>query len=650
MTQVPLFEPASDWRAPELSSLPSWKGAQRVCIDIETRDPQLTDLGPGVRRDDSYIVGVSFAIQNGGPPETWPCHYLPIAHEAGGNLPREHVLQYLRDNALAYRGPGTTIAGANLGSYDLDFLEEENVLFQPERFRDITIAEPLLDENQFRYGLDAVAARYEIDGKDETHLASAARAYGWCKPKDVKAHLWQLPARHVGGYAEQDARLPLQLLQVQERKLAAPAYEGQSLWGVYELESQLIPAMLKMKRTGVAIDERRLEFVEAQGRRREADYMDEFSALVGQTVTPDDLGKKAMLGRLLVEQLGLPLPKTDSGRQYSIKAEVLAEFNHPAIVALRRAQSWNKMRTTYVGQVLRHLTNGRLHCTFNQLKREKEDGTNGGTVSGRISASNPSLQNQPARDEEIGPLWRSIYVPDEDGEWCVNDYSQQEPRWTVVMAEATNRVGAAEAADRYRDNPDTDFHDMVAEITGLERSAAKEIGLGLSYKMGGAKLSRKLGHPTKWKRLRSGRMLEIAGPAGQAVLDQFDRKLPFIRQLAELAESRAQARGWIRTVLGRICRFPIAKDRPGYDWTSKALNRLIQGSSADQTKRAMLDCYLAGVRLQLQVHDELDLTIWTPSEATLVAEIMRTAVPASIPFTVTTKTGPNWGDMTKWKD
>lgn len=639
MTQVPLFEPRSDWCAPRLSELPSWKGARRVGLDIETRDPQLTDLGPGVRRG-AYIVGVSFAIQDG------PCHYLPMRHEAGGNLDPDHVLQYLKDMAALYRGPGTIIDGSNLGSYDLDFLEEADVYFEPERFRDVGVAEALLDENQFKYGLEAIAERWAIDGKAETALMRAAAAYGWCKPKEVKSHLWQLPARHVGPYAEEDARLPTRILELQERKIAEPAYEGRSLEAIYDLECQLIPVLTAMTRVGVRIDTKRLEFVEAQGQRREADYMQEFSRLVGRTVTPDELGKKAMLGCLLADELGLPLPKTDSGKQYSIKADVLAEFDHPAIEALTRALAWNKMRTTYVGQVLNHLTDGRLHCTFNQLKRQKEDGGTGGTVSGRLSASNPSLQNQPARDPEIGPLWRSIYIPDEGGRWCCADYSQQEPRWTVHFAAETNRIGAHEARELYRTDPNTDFHNMVSEITGVGRGASKTIGLGLSYTMGGPKLARKLGLPTAWKKhWKTGRMYEIAGPEAQAILDQFDDRMPFIKQLADLTRSRADDRGWIRTVLGRICRFPVSKDRPGYDWTTKALNRLIQGSSADQMKQAMLDAYLAGIRVQLQVHDELDLTVWSRKESEDVAEIMLDAVPCTVPHKVVRKHGPNWGEL-----
>jgi len=644
MTQIPLFEPRASWTAPTLSELPSWKGAERVCIDIETRDPDLKATGPGVRRG-AYIVGVSFAIQDGPDHERWPCYYLPIRHEAGGNLPIEAVLAYLRQQAADYRGPGTIIAGCNLGPYDLDFLEEAGVHFEPERFRDVTIAEPLLDENQFQYGLDAVAERYRIDGKQETELMRAAAAYGWCDPSRVKQHLWQLPARHVGPYAEQDARLPLRILMLQEHELAKPQYEGHSLWPIYELESQLIPVLLRMKRVGVAIDERRLEYVEAQGQRKEVEYMREFSRLIGTELTPDDINKNALIGRTLVDALGVKLPLTKT-KQYSVKADVLKSIDHPAVHALLRAKAWNKMRTTYVNQVLAHLTNGRLHCTFNQLKREKEDGGAGGTVSGRLSAANPSLQNQPARDEEIGPLWRSIYVPDEGGEWAVSDFSQQEPRWTVHFAAETNRIGAHEARERYRRDPNTDFHDLVAEITGVGRKRAKAIGLGLSYNMGEAKLCRQLGLDTVWvKHWRTGRMIERAGPEGKSILEQFDSRMPFIRQLAELTRDRADERGWIRTVLGRICRFPAAENRPGFEWTSKALNRLIQGSSGDQTKKAMLDADAAGLRVQLQVHDELDMTIWSRDEAEALAEIMRTCVPCTVPAKVDIETGPNWGDI-----
>ena len=230
-------------------------------------------------------------------------------------------------------------------------------------------------------------------------------------------------------------------------------------------------------------------------------------------------------------------------------------------------------------------------------------------------------------------------------------------------------MGAREAAERYRNNPDNDFHTMVTEmIYGNKfdrrwldkefndaamskrgkkmRSDTKEIGLGLCYGMGGAKMCRKTGHDTKWITTRAGKDVEIAGDSGQALLDLFDSKVPFIKELARRAENRAKSRGYIRTILGRRLNFPLKKDGSGgYDWTYKALNKLIQGSSADQTKQAMVDADDAGIKLQLQVHDELDLSIGSMDEANHLVDIMVNCVPSNVPAKVDLEVGPSWGEI-----
>ena len=206
--QFPLFTTArSDWTAPRLDSLPSWEGAKRIAIDCETRDPDLKKLGPGAgRRPDSYITGISFAIEDG------PGGYLPIRHEGGDNLPVEGVLAYLRAQASVFTGD---IAGANL-PYDLDYLAGDGIELNRVRyFRDIQIADPLICELHDSYSMQAIAERWGLPGKDEATLRAAAVDY----KIDPKEDMWRLPARFVGEYAEEDTRLPLNILRRQEREL-----------------------------------------------------------------------------------------------------------------------------------------------------------------------------------------------------------------------------------------------------------------------------------------------------------------------------------------------------------------------------------------------------------------------------------------------
>ena len=623
--QGALFLPQSKWSPPKLGELPSWKGAKRVAVDIETCDPKLDELGPGVRRG-GYIAGVAFAFEDG------PGFYLPVAHEGGDNMDREKVLAYLRDQATDYSG---TIVGTNL-TYDLDFLAEAGVSFNRAAwFRDVQVAEPLIDELQDTYNLDAIAKRYKLRGKEYTLLKDAIEAYG-LQGRPGK-HIWKLPARFVGEYATQDVFLPLELIRRQERVI-----EEQDLWAVYDLESQLLPVLLKMRRRGVRFSHERLAQVERWSEAEEKKALDVVADQTGYRIGLGNVWQPEPLAKALKE-IGVVAPLTAKGKS-SITAEFLDSIEHPVAEAIRRARQVNKIRSTFVASVRNYAIGDRIHCIINQLRKEKEDGDLGGAAYGRCSSEHPNMQQQPARDEEIGPMWRSIYLPDEGGQWACLDYSQQEPRLLTHYAELSRCKGAAAAAQRYRDDPKTDNHAMMAELTGLPRKQAKNIFLGKCYGMGGAKLCHDCGLPTEWKfNAKLGRTIEVAGPEGVAILEQFDRRAPYVKQLAKKCEQRAKANGYIITISGRRCRFP-KDDKGEFDWCHKALNRLIQGGSGDQTKAAMVAGDREGYPIQLQVHDELDLTVACREEAEGLAEIMRNVMPLRVPSRVDVEIGPSWGE------
>lgn len=649
--QPPLFTTvSSDWVAPDLSTLPSWEGAKRVAIDCETRDPDLRKLGPGAgRRPNSYITGISFAIEDG------PGGYLPIRHECGGNLPLEGVLAYLRDQARTFSGD---IVGANL-QYDLDFLAGDGIEFERVRyFRDIQIADPLINELHDSYSMQAIAERWGFPGKDEALLRAAAVDYGI----DPKKDMWMLPAKFVGKYAEEDTRLPLNIIRRQEREI-----DEQDLWGVYNLESKLLPILTGLRRRGVRIDCDRLDMIERWALEKETEALAQVRSITGHRIAVGDVWKPEVMAPA-IEHIGVKLNKTSQGKP-NIDKELLGSIDHPVADLLERARKVNKLRTTFASSVRDHMVNGRLHGTFNQLRRQKDNESDGtaGAAYGRLSSEHPNLQQQPARDE-FAMMWRAIYLPEEGELWASNDYSQQEPRMAVHYAcLAKDLIGhqawlsAIEARDKYRNDPNTDNHQMMADMAGIKRKAAKEIYLGLSYGMGGAKMCRKLGLPTmmavrgprfqlfdvnspEGQRLvaEGARRFEAAGPEGQALLDTFDHKVPFIKKLAKACEARAKAVGYITTLSGRRCRFP--KDKDGnYDWTHKGLNRLIQGSSADQTKMAMVACAEAGLDIIIQVHDEIAFSVHDMKEAAEAAYIMRTCTPLELPSKVDVEIGRSWG-------
>ena len=650
MVQLPLFEPDSAWHPPKLSELPDdWNVFKRVSIDTETYDPYLKKLGPSVRRG-GYICGYSLAFEDG------PICYVPMRHVCGDNVDPEQAINYLKHHAERFTG---VIVGANI-PYDLDFLAEEGVEFKNVSWiRDIQIAEPLIDEHQLSYSLAAIASRYGLPGKDESLLAEAAHIYG-VNPKDG---IHALPGRFVGPYAEQDARLPLQILRKQERLI-----DEFDLQDIFDLESRLIPVLVKMRRKGVRIDERKLEEIELWTRDQEHIALEKVKHLTGVEIKAGDIWKKEAVAPAL-EAIGVSLGRTKTG-QYEIRKDILDTIDHPVAEAILWSRKVNKLRTTFAASIREYMVNGRIHCTFTQIAVEDEDGQEKGARYGRMSCRDPNLQQQPS-SEVFFKRWRSIYVPDTDL-WACLDYSQQEPRWLTHYAEVCGCPGAEVAATKYREDPTTDNHQMMAEITKLPREEAKIIYLGKCYGMGGAKLCHDLNLPTRWliigqdkkghpvrayedvrelcytnyRDVLNKRIIEVAGEEGQRIIDEFDQHAPFVKRLAKIAQGRAERNGFITTAGGRRCHFP-KKDNGGYDWTHKALNRLIQGSSADQTKRAMVELDAAGYELQLQVHDEIDTSVDSIQQAKDMAVIMRDCMQANVPFKVDVEVGPSWGEIQK---
>jgi len=699
-----------------LGELPRWKGAARVSVDIETRDDQLKTLGPGVRRG-GYITGVAFAIDhygNGSP--ACPAWYLPVRHQGGGNYadPRQ-VFAYLRDQGREFRGD---VVGANL-QYDLDYLAEEGVDFRPTFFRDVQVSGALLLQPELHWAVDeddgskyleetiismslqSLAERAGLAGKDETGLLA------WAKEKglDPKADMWRAHSSIITPYAHQDVRLPLQVLQKH-----LYAISEQDLGRVWDLESRLLPVLLRMRRRGVRVNLDRVDQVERMALERERAAAAAVQGRSGIPFDAEDINKAQVLEQHLAAD-GVKCPRTPTGLP-SVKAGWLAQLATPVAQAIRECRKWNKIRTTFCASVREHQVRGRLHCTFNQLRQEREDGSTKGVGFGRLSSNGPNLQQQPARDPEVGPLWRSIYEPDDGGKWACLDFSSQEPRWITHYAELLAedpairwtpemRDAARAAAHDCRTNPAWDNHSMMARFiyhdrfsqalleekdangkatpaakaNKILRGNAKIIFLGKCYGMGGGKLCRSLGLPTVWQvpdtttggpwvwwprdsaegqaLIALGRRaLERAGPEGQQILDDFDRGVPYVKGLMRATQHAAEARGYIRTALGRRCRFPVNPARtyldrhqPMYAWGHKALNRLIQGTSADQTKLAMVLADAEGIPLQLQVHDELDLTVHSRAEAERLVTIMVEALPCRVPTRVDIEIGPSWGEL-----
>ena len=647
--QAPLFPPAITWEATPVSQLPVWTDAKRVCVDVECRDDHLKQLGPGVRRG-GFVCGVAFAIEDG------PAHYLPIKHQGGGNLPQEHVWDYLRDQAAVFGGEVVF----NYAPYDLDWLWEHKVEYKKaKKHRDVQVGEPLLDELQKTYGLGAICARRGLVGKDEDTLRRHAEEWGI----DPKSDLWRLHAGAVGPYAIGDVVAPLPLLRVQEKEI-----DEQNLRETYDLESDVTLALVRMTRRGLRVDLDELDRVEAWAKERLQNYIDQIHHLTGVRI--GSISNNEEVGRAL-KKIGLDVPTrvrkgTGPGTDKAAKIEFqiqklwLQQQTDDVSKAVVSGREFAKLKGTYVDGYRKHLIGDRLHPSFKQLvgasdeDEEDDDGDSSGARFGRVAAKHPNVQSSMKRSEEIQKRWRRVIVPDEGKRWFKADLGQQEPRITVHFAEICNLPGARQAGNAFRNDPCFDPYQLMVELcktpqdTDLKklRNNLKELYLGRCYGMGGGKLAKKLKLSTVWKtNERTGFTYEAAGPEAQEIIDRFDRGVPYVKGLARLCSNSAKNKKYIIALGDRRVRFELDENGEIKD-EHKALNKLIQGSAAQQTKKALVELDAEGFPLQLTVHDEFGYSGDSEDEARRMGEITCNAVVIRVPFRCDIEAGPNYGELT----
>ena len=613
--QLPLITPESSWSPPEV--LPRFEGHETLAIDLETYDPNLLNRGPGWATGDGHVVGIAIAS------DSWS-GYLPIRHGGGGNLDEEIVLRWAKRTLSNHKGK---IIFHN-ALYDAGWLRREGIDLSCSIY-DTMFAAPLLDENRFSYSLNNLGRDYCGEQKDETLLEEAAKAWG----VNAKSGMHELPSRYVGPYAEQDAALTLKLWDQLHGRI-----QENGLTKIFQMECDLIPLLLEMRWRGVRIDTNRAEQVCEELSKREQQLMVEFRRKFGTTV---EIWANASIEKAF-KQNSLWYPKTAKGMA-SFQAPWLEAHEHELPKMIVQIRKLNKARTTFIEKmVLGHVVDGRIHAEAHPLRND-----GGGTVSGRFSYTNPNLQQVPARDPELGKMIRSLFLPEEGAEWGVFDYSQQEPRLTVHYAHQLGLNGAADAVRAYSEEG-ADFHQIVADMAGIPRKQAKNINLGLTYGMGRNKLINELG-------------LEEAEAV--ALLETYHERVPFVRALQAQCTRIANERGYIMTLGGRQCRFdlweantgdstPLQEDeaREKYgdgirrSYTYKALNRLIQGSAADMTKLAMLALWKEGYVPHIQIHDELDYSVFNDKDKQTIIHEMSNCVELSVPLIVDAEMGQTWGD------
>ena len=616
MIQKPMFAPQTEWIPPQ--DFPDLSDHKEIAIDLETKDPELKTRGSGSVTGRGQIVGIAVAV------EGWSGYY-PIAHEGGGNMDKNMVLKWFQD---VLNTPSIKIF--HNAMYDVCFIRAAGLKINGT-IVDTMIAGSLVDENRFRYDLGSMGRDYVGKGKNEAVLKETADVWG----VDAKSEMYKLPAMYVGEYAEQDASLTLQLWSKMKQEI-----EHQDIQSIFELECSLFPCLVDMRFLGVRVDTQAAFELKNKLLKEEKECLQKVKK---ETSIDTQIWAARSIAQVF-EKLRLPFDRTEKTNSPSFTKNFLQNHPHPLVKLIARAREINKAHTTFIDTIIKHEHKGRIHAEINQLRSDS-----GGTVTGRFSYANPNLQQIPARNKELGPAIRSLFIPEEGCKWGVFDYSQQEPRLVVHYAGLQNLYGVGDVLDAYNDS-NVDFHQIVAEMADIPRSQAKTINLGLFYGMGKNKLQAELG---------------INKEKADVLFKQYHSRVPFVKQLMDNVSSRAQDRGQIRTLLGRLCRFhlwepnqfgiykalpheaALQEHGPGIRraYTYKALNRLIQGSAADMTKKAMVELHKEGITPHIQVHDELDISVINELEAAKIKDIMENAVDLEVPNKVDYEFGPNWGNI-----
>jgi DNA polymerase I-like protein with 3'-5' exonuclease and polymerase domains len=615
--QMPLFKPQTEWLPPE--EFPDLTQACEIAIDLETKDPNLNiRMGSGSVVGVGEVVGVSVATEDF-------CAYYPFAHEGGGNMDRKMIIKWL---TAVLKTPSDKIF--HNAMYDVCWLRAMGLKING-RIIDTMIGAALCDENRLRYDLNGCGRDYVGKGKDESALYEAAKSWG----VDPKAEMYKLPAMYVGAYAERDAQLTLELWQELKKEII-----HQDIQSIFKMEMELFPCLVDMRFLGVRVNQE-------QAAIEKKTLVEQEKKMLGEVLTSTGIDVQIWAARSIAnvfDKLGLPYERTIKTQAPSFTKNFLANHPHNVVKCIAKAREINKAHTTFIDTILKHSQKGRIHAEINQLRSE-----GGGTVTGRFSMNNPNLQQIPARNKELGPRIRSLFIPEEKCSWGCFDYNQQEPRLVVHYASLQNLYGVDEVVESYKNN-DADFHKIVADMADIPRKQAKTINLGLFYGMGKNKLQAELG---------------VSKLQAEDLFRTYHDRVPFVKQLMDATMKRAQDSGKIRTLLGRLCRFhlwepnqfgihkalphdqALLEHGPGIRraYTYKALNRLIQGSAADMTKKAMIDLHKEGIIPHVQVHDELDISVKDDKEAIQIVQIMESSVTLEVPNKVDYEAGENWGNI-----
>ena len=643
-----MWQASGEWVCPEY--FPNLQKHKVISIDLETRDPNLKTRGSGSVINEGAIVGIAVAVDG------WSGYY-PFGHDQGNFFDEKRVMEWIKEVCAL-----PSIKVFHNAMYDVCWLRAYGVEVKG-CIMDTMVMASLIDENRLFYSLNSVSFDYLGEVKDEKALTEEAEKRGI----DPKAEMYKLPAMYVGAYAEKDAELTLKLYKVLSAEI-----RKENLTKIFNLETELLPCLVDMRFKGVRVDIQSAHKLKQELSTQEKQLRLEVKKDTGiecQIWAARSIAK-------VFDKLNLPYNRTLKTQSPSFTKNFLQEHKHPLVNKIAKAREINKAHTTFIDTIIKYEHRGRIHADINPIRSDS-----GGTVTGRFSYSNPNLQQIPARNKDLGPKIRSLFLPEEGCEWGCFDYSQQEPRLVVHYAsESTlsNDDSISKIVREYnKKESKADFHQIVADMAKIERSQAKTINLGLFYGMGKAKLQAELG---------------VDKDEAVSLFEKYHETVPFVKSLMDKTSQQAEENGYIRTLGGRRCNFKkyqineyvrgklpttgtraeieekyiedYMKDFPEADeerirkylksenqtkikraFTYKALNKLIQGSAADMTKKAMVELYKKGIVPHIQIHDELDISVESGKQSKEIIEIMENAVKLAVPNKVDYESGKTWGNI-----
>ena len=670
------------------------EGIDTVAIDIETYDPNLKTKGLGAVRGDGFITGVAVATGK-------DTVYFPLHHSDVVKSDDEKKEFWDQINKKLLQNDKITKVFHN-AMYDVCWLRVETGKMLKGRLVDTMIAASVIDENRFKYSLDSLSKDILDDRKYKYDLQEKTFQWSNGMQKDPISNMHKMPASIVKEYAKQDVNLTFRLWKIFDKELDKVLYikpennAKKTCRNIFELETKLFPCLVDMKFKGVRIDAQKLENFGKKLKYRRDNLL---NIIKKHTKVKIQLWAANSIKELLHNQKIKNYEKTPKSGMPKLPKDYLKTHSNRFLRMVSKAREADKVVNTFIEGLKGYIHNGRIHADINQIRSDQ-----GGTVTGRFSMSNPNLQQIPAKGY-IGKKMREVFLPEEGHKWGSFDYSQQEPRIVVHYAVKHNLSKTSELRDKFN-NDEADFHKIVAEMAHIPRKQAKTINLGLFYGMGKGKLQQELNlDRVQAKKLFDTYHQKV--PFVKELSDNLmyfaaDKKLIFTledrfcrfdryenvnkkwnnseRKFKEWDPEAKEVKNkdgtisyegdWVTPKLftkeqadkefkklfnlksKKKIEEHTEKERKQYfdnyfttAFTYKALNRLIQGSAADMTKKAMVLLYKEGILPHIQIHDELCISIIGKEQAKKIKDIMEKAIILEIPNKVDYESGPNWGSI-----